>query len=169
MAATTGGRKAELRARLARARATFLEAARALTPEELQCSIGHESDWTARDLIGHVAYAEGGMLPMIERPLAGKSHQIPPDFDLDRWNDSRVRRAREQSVDELLARLEESRQQALALLDALNEVDLDRPSSHPAMRETTVGGIFTIIARHEHGHAQELRAIHGELAGAPVS
>ena len=154
-----GGRKAQLRERLDGARTTFLQAVAALSEEDLARSVGHESDWTARDLIGHVAYAEGSMLPMIEGPLAGQPHRVPPDFDLDRWNASRVRRAKEQSVQDLLARLEESRREMLALLDGMEESDLARPTSHPVAPETTVEGVFRIIARHERDHARELQAL----------
>lgn len=158
MAEAEGGRKARLRERLAESRATFVAAARALSAEELGRTVGHESHWTAKDLIGHVAYAEAGMLPMIAGPPRGRAPEVAPDFDIDRWNEGRVRRAREQSVAQLLARLEESRGQALALLDRLTDADLDRPTAHPVAGDTTVEGIFKIIAYHERSHAKDLRA-----------
>lgn len=163
MAETDGERKAQLRERLAAARTAFLEAAGALTEEGLARSVGHASDWTAKDLIGHVAYAEAGMLPIVQGALAGESRRTPPDFDIDRWNESRVRRAREQSVPELLARLEESRRDALAALDRLAAADLDRPVHHPVVGDTTVEGIFKVIAFHERSHARELRAVDGDV------
>ena len=158
MTETEDGRKARLRERLAASRETFLAAARALTAEELDRPVGHESHWTARDLIGHVAYAEAGMLPMIASAMEGQPPRYTPDFDIDRWNEGRVRRAREQSVEQLLARLEESRGQALALLDRLADADLDRPTTHPVAGDTTIEGIFKIIAYHERSHAKDLRA-----------
>ena len=103
------------------------------------------------------------MLPMIQRPLAGQAHQIPSDFDLDRWNDSRVRRAKEQPVPALLDRLAESRRELLALLDGMGDADLDRPTSHPRMPNTTVEGVLRIIAIHERDHARELRAVRGSV------
>lgn len=155
-----GGRKARLRERLAESRATFVAAARALSAEELGRTVGHDSHWTAKDLLGHVAYAEAGMLPMIAGPPQGRAPEVAPDFDIDRWNEGRVRRAREQTVAQLLARLEESRGQALALLDGLTDADLDRPVTHPVAGDTTVEGIFRIIAHHERTHAKDLRAVH---------
>ena len=157
--ATRADRKVQLRERLEAGRAEFLAAVEALTEEDLARPAGHESDWTVKDLIGHVAYAEGSMLPMIQRPLAGQAHQVPPDFDLNRWNDSRVRRAKEQPVPALLERLAESRREALALLDGMGDADLDRPTSHPRALDTTVAGVFRIIADHERDHARELRAV----------
>ena len=161
--ATKTDRKARLRERLEAGRAEFLAAVEALSEEDLACPAGHESDWTARDLVGHVAYAEGSMLPMIQRPVAGQAHQIPSAFDLDRWNDSRVRRAKEQPVAALLDRLAESRRELLALLDGMDDADLDRPTSHPRMPNTTVEGVLRIIAIHERDHAKELRAVRGSV------
>lgn len=155
-------RKDQLRDRLQRGRETLLAAVQILSETDLAKPVGHESHWTAKDLIGHIAYAEGSMLPLIERALTGDSAPPSADFDLDRWNDSRVRRAREQSVADLLARLTASRQDALALLDRLSEADLDRPATHPTVGATTVAGVFRIIAAHERDHARELRAVHDE-------
>lgn len=161
MANEAPDRKATLRAELARTRQRFLDAVAALREEDFARPAGHQSDWTVKDLIGHVAYAEGSMLPMIEAPLKGQSRSIPADFDLARWNEGRVRRAREQSVAELVARLEASREQALALLDSLSDADLDRVTSHPVAPVTDVAGIFRIIAGHEREHTAEIDASRG--------
>src|SRR5262245_19221572 len=124
--AETSERKAKLREGLARDRQILLDAVAALTEEDYARSCGHESDWTVKDLIGHIAYAEGSMIPLAQGGVAGEARKQPPDFDIDRWNESRVRRAREQSVPQLLERLATSREQLLALLDTLGDADLDR-------------------------------------------
>ena len=157
-------RKAKLREELARDRQSLLDAVAALSEEDLARSAGHESDWTVKDLIGHIAYAEGSMIPLAQGGAAGEARKQPPDFDIDRWNESRIRRAREQSVPQLLERLATSREQLLALLDSLSEADLDRPVYHPTQKDTTVEGIFHIIAGHERLHAQEVRAAVGATA-----
>ena len=154
-------RKAKLREELARDRRFLLDAVAALTEADLGRPAGHASDWTVKDLIGHIAYAEGSMIPLARGGAAGEAHAQPPDFDIDRWNDSRVRRAREQTVPQLLDRLASSREQLLALLDGLGDAELDRPVHHPTQRDTTVAGIFRIIAGHERLHAEELRAVAG--------
>ena len=150
------GRKARLRERLAKSRAAFLETVGTLSEEDLASSCGHDSDWTVKDLIGHVAWAEAGMTAMARAAAAGTPSISPPDFDIDRFNAGRVRRAREESLPQLLARMEGSRRETLALLDALGDGELDRPAAHPVAGETTVEGIFKIIAYHERLHGEEL-------------
>lgn len=154
-------RKMALRAELDEAREEFAAAVQALRAEDLARPVGHASDWTVKDLVGHVAYAEASMLPLIEAALRGVTRQLPADFDLARWNEGRVRRAREQTLSELLERPVTSRATALALLDSLSDADLDRPASHPVALATTIEGIFRIIARHEREHAAEIRAAIG--------
>src|SRR4051794_21987720 len=160
MAGEQSDRKGPLRERLASGREMFLAEVAALGEDELARPVwsdGH-GHWTARELIGHVAYAEAGMLPLITATLDGNPPQPNPDFDLNRYNEGRVRRAQAQSVPELLARLEASRRETLALLDRIAEADLDRASYHPALKETNIEGIFKIIAHHERTHAKDLRA-----------
>jgi uncharacterized protein (TIGR03083 family) len=154
-------RKAQLREGLARDRQFLLDAIAALSEDDMARPCGHASDWTVKDLIGHIAYAEGSMIPLAQGGVAGDAHKQPPDFDIDRWNESRVRRARSQSLPELLARLATSREQLLSLLDTLTDADLARPVYHPTQKDTTVEGIFRIIAGHERLHGEELRAAAG--------
>jgi hypothetical protein len=150
-------RKAKLREGLARDRQELLDAVAALTEGDMTRPAWPGSHWDVKDLVGHIAYAEGGMIPLVQGGVAGTVRQAPPDFDIDRWNDGRVRRARNQTVPELLERLATSREQLLALLDTLGDADLDRPVYHPTQRETNVEGIFRIIAGHERLHAHDLR------------
>lgn len=154
-----GEGKASIREQLDADRRAFLDAVAALSAGDLGRTVWPGNDWTARDLIGHVAYAEGSMIPLIRGGLGGEVRQPPPDFDIDRWNESRLRRARGQSVGELLARLAESRAELLALLGGLSDADLDRPAHHTTQGPTTVAGIFRIIAGHERQHAGDLRAL----------
>jgi hypothetical protein len=161
MAEGQGDRKAHLRDRLARGREELLAAVAALGEEELAQPVwsdGH-GHWTARELIGHVSYAEAGMLPLIEATLADNPPRPNPDFDLARYNEGRVRRAKGQTIPELLARLETSRRETLALLDRIADADLDLASYHPSLKETNVEGIFRVIAFHEWTHAKDLRAV----------
>ena len=44
----------------------------------------------------------------------------------------------------------------LALLDSLTDDQLAVRGVHPAGFETSVGGIFKVIAHHERGHGQEI-------------
>jgi len=160
--ATDEERREGLRSRLAQGRETFLGVVDALDDAALARPVWAEGGtWTARELIGHVAYAEAGMQPLIAGGVVGNTPVSPADFDIDRYNEGNLRRARAQTIPELLARLDESRQQTLRLLAPLTARELDLPVVHPVAGPTTVEGIFRIIAYHERLHAKDLRAVLG--------
>lgn len=158
-------RREGLRARLAHGRETFLGVVSALDDALLDRAVWAEGGtWTARELIGHVAYAEAGMQPLVAGGITGNAPVPPADFDIDRYNEGNLRRARVQTIPELLARLDDSRRETLRLLASLTASELDRPVRHPVAGLTTVEGIFRIIAYHERLHAKDLRALLGEAA-----
>lgn len=169
MAEGADDRKAQLRDRLARGREAFLAAVTALDDDALARLVWADGGtWTARDLIGHVSFTEGSMLGLIRATLAGAPPQADPAFDLDRFNEGRVQRARGQELAELLARLDASRAETLALLDSVSAADLGRAAYHPVLKETTVEGIFRVIAFHERLHAKDLLAVKGAGDPAPA-
>jgi hypothetical protein len=79
-----------------------------------------------------------------------------------------VEKAAERSVNDLLAGLATSRQDTWALLNSLTEAQLDVPGRHPAGIDTTVVGVFRIIALHERAHAREIAAALGLDPGEPI-
>lgn len=161
MTATHDERQEGIRSRLAHGRETFLAAVATFDDEALGWRVWSDGGaWTARELIGHVAYAEAGMQPLITAALAGATPAPDPAFDIDRYNEGKLRHARQQTLAALLARLDDSRRATLALLAPLTVTDLDRPAFHPVAGATTIEGIFRIIAYHERLHAKDLRAIH---------
>jgi hypothetical protein len=158
-------RKDRLIEKLASGRETFLSAVALLDETALTRQVwtdgGH---WSARELIAHVAYAEEGMLGLINATLADNPPHPNPEFDIDRFNEGRIRRAADATVQALLERLAQTREETLNLLAQIAESDLDRPSYHPVVKETTVEGIFRVIGFHERMHAKELRALHERAA-----
>ena len=154
-------RKQRLQERLALGRESFLAAVAALDERELAEQVwadgGH---WNGREMIAHVAYAESGMLMLIAATIEGKPPQADPAFDIDRYNEGRLRRAKDQMVPELLAQMETARQETLQRLDQASDAELDLPAYHPVIKETTVEGIFRVIAFHERMHAKDLRTLH---------
>lgn len=165
MTDTGTARKAALREHLATTRAALLAAISSLTEAELVAAAWSEGgQWTARDLIGHVGFAEGGMLTLIKRAVAGEPATPNPGFDLERFNAGRVRRAAALSISEIVDLLAQSRAETLALLESSTAADLDCAVHHPAYGPTTVAGVMTIIGEHEARHAEDLLAVHQRTA-----
>ena len=154
-------RKQRLVERLASGRETFLAAVAALDEGDFAAPVwadgGH---WNARELLAHVAYAESGMMGLVMATIEGKPPLADPAFDIDRYNEGRLRRAKDQTVPDLLAQMEAARQETLQRLDQVTDAELDLPAYHPVVKETTVEGIFRVIGFHERMHGKDLRTVH---------
>ena len=142
-----------LRAELNDSRAYLLSVAEQIGPEQVLNSTENPL-WNVHDLLGHLAGAEHGMQATVKRFLAGEP--LPEGFSLAYWNQRQVEKQKERSVPDLLAGLAASRVDTLALLDSLTDDQLAVRGVHPAGFETSVGGIFKVIAHHERGHGQEI-------------
>jgi uncharacterized protein (TIGR03083 family) len=146
-------RKQRIRTELAASRAYLLSVAEQISPEQAVASTENPA-WNIHDLLAHLAVAERGMQDTVPRFLAGEA--LPEGFSLDIWNQRQVAKHKERSVAELLASLRASRGDTLALLDSLSEEQLAVRGIHPAGFETSVGGIFRVMAKHELDHGQEI-------------
>jgi uncharacterized protein (TIGR03083 family) len=146
-------RKQRIRDQLAESRAYLLSVAGQISPDQVFASTENPA-WNVHDLLAHLAGAERGLQGTVQRFLAGQS--LPEGFSLDYWNQRQVEKQKERSVTDLLAGLEASRIDTLALLDSLTDEQLAVRGLHPAGFETSVGGIFRVMAMHELDHGQEI-------------
>jgi uncharacterized protein (TIGR03083 family) len=111
--------------------------------------------WTIRQTLAHLAGAEPSMITLCQRIIAGEGG-APPDFDLQRFNARQVEKRSQMRLAELLAALEDSRRQALALLAGLSPTDLQKRGRHGSGRDMSVAEIVATIGRHERDHGQEI-------------
>ena len=158
-------RKEQLRQQLDEARAYLLSVAQQIGPEQERLSTENPA-WNVHDLLAHLAGAERGMQATVHRFLDGV--ELPEEFDLSYWNVRQVAKRSDQDVATLIESLAASRVDTLALLAGLTEEQLNVPGRHPAGIETTVAGVFRIIALHERAHAREIAAAIGLHPGKPV-
>jgi uncharacterized protein (TIGR03083 family) len=150
---TMSDRKQRLYDQLAENRAYLLSVAGQIGPEQAVAS-SENPQWNVHDLLAHLAVAERGLQGTVQRFLVGQP--LPEGFSLDIWNQRQVAKQQERSVAELLASLESSRVETLALLDSLSDEQLAVRGLHPAGFESSVAGIFRVMALHELDHGQEI-------------
>jgi uncharacterized protein (TIGR03083 family) len=158
-------RKDRLRQELAASRAYLLSVAKHIAPDQALNSTENPA-WNVHDLLAHLASAEGGLQATVQRFLAAR--ELPEAFDLSYWNARQVAKRSDQGVSELIDSLAASREDTLNLLASLTEEQLDVPGKHPAGFDTTVGGVFRVIALHERTHGREIAAAIGLDPGDPV-
>lgn len=146
-------RRQRIHSELAESRAYLFSVAQQIGPEQVVASTENPA-WNVHDLLAHLAVAERGLQGTVQRFLAGQP--LPEGFSLDYWNQRQVEKQKEHSVADLLASLAASRVDTLSLLDSLSDEQLAVRGMHPAGFETSVGGIFRVMAMHELDHGQEI-------------
>ncbi len=111
-------------------------------------------EWRNQDVLAHLAAAEIGHYQVIQRLLAGESLDIP-GFDLDRHNDEQVALRASHSFEEVRREYCQNRAATLALLERVGDDDWQKSGHHPGGFDTTVAGVFRVIAIHEKRHLRE--------------
>jgi hypothetical protein len=120
-----------------------------------------EGGWTPKDVVGHLITAElDDWIARSERIL---EHGTAKPFDkFDRF--AHVGRDDDQTLDQLVDRFAELREENLEKLEALvGDGDLDRRGTHPALGEVTLRELLGTWAVHDLDHISQIFA---GMAGA---
>lgn len=154
-------RKAAIREKLSAAREALLALYGGLDEEALETIVYADGgEWRVADLLRHLMSAERDMGRLIDMIRTG-GEGASADFDLHRWNASRIARSRDKSVPELLAEMDRNRLELLELLAATTAEELDRRGRHGSLRIMSVEEIFGLIADHERRHLDDIRRVLG--------
>jgi len=132
------------------------------TPEQWQKPVpSYEgAQWTAKDVLAHLAVSEPGQLGQITRCLAGEV-TVPDDFDLSRFNRRSAQKQADRSVAELIKEIETAHTQVLAQLDEVSEADFAKKGRHARGDILTVEQFFIRITEHRREHAEALQKAMG--------
>jgi hypothetical protein len=119
------------------------------------------AQWTARDVLAHLAVSEGGQLGQIVRCLKGEA-PVPADFDLTRYNRRSVQKQADKPTAVLLADIEAGHAQALATLATVADADFDKTGRHARGDVITIEQFFIRTTEHRRAHVEEIqRALAG--------
>ena len=151
-------RRGVLLAELAAARRELLAALAALPSDPPVPVCG---EWTARDVLGHVADWEWVGVEGLRLLAQAKSPLVELVTDVDAWNREHVAARRDQVWETVLEDLHAARQ---ALVDALESIDLSllgRRFSFPWGGEGMPVAWLAVYPGHDREHARELSAAAG--------
>ncbi len=117
--------------------------------------------WTVADLVRHLADAEQSMTRLMQLIRDG-GEGVPADFDLNRWNNSRLAKNRHKSLAAALAEMETNRAALFAFIDSLSEADLEKAGRHGRGTIMTIDQICILIAGHDKLHLADIKRVIGE-------
>jgi hypothetical protein len=124
-----------------------------LTDEELDRRPGDPSDWTARQVVHHLADSESMAFIRLRRLIAEDQPAIV-GYDEPEW----ARRLHyDRPVESSLAVLRAVRASSLELLRALSEDEWQRSGTHSESGRYAVEDWLRIYAGHSHDHAAQIR------------
>ena len=114
------------------------------------------SGWTVRDLLAHFLSAEQTYVEYIRRLLRGEAG-LPPDFDLNAFNEAEVPRLTRLSTNELLGALRSARAATVTTVAGLVPGDLECRGWHPWLGDTDLGSVLKLLYRHPMIHLRDVR------------
>lgn len=139
------------------ARVQLLETVVGLLEDELATAVySEETVWTVADLVRHLASAESSMTQLMQGILAGGSG-APPDFDLARWNASRIAKTKDKSHAEIIQTMSQNRERLFAFIDSLEPADWDKEGRHGSLKIMNIAEICAIIASHDRHHLADIK------------
>ena len=123
-------RRDEIAAELEKSLAETVSFFKSLSPSELRAQVYQDgAQWTVQQVLAHFAAIERSMHRLFTNILAG-GPGAPPDFDFERYNLSQTRKYDGLTLDELIERFKEVRQETIRIVREMKEEDLDREGMH---------------------------------------
>lgn len=130
--------------------------------EERLYSDGEE--WTVHQVFAHIVEVEGSLLQLFTIISKG-GPGVGPDFDIDRYNASAVRKISTKSRDELFSMYQERRIKMIAFLEDLSPEALDLTANHPYLGGAKLREMLQMIMLHIKSHIRDIRKAFGEKLG----
>jgi uncharacterized damage-inducible protein DinB len=149
--------KVALTARLATARAGLLCQLLALSEETLTTQ-PVAGDWTAKDILAHVAAWDQLHADRVAEILAGRTDHIQLTGDREALNAALQAERRDWSLEHVLDEAQAARAHFLAQLETLAWADISREQRLPGARPMTILLLATRRAEHDVVHTREIQA-----------
>ena len=112
--------------------------------------------WTIKQLLAHIVASEVGNRQMIEEILRGGMGS-PENFDLDDFNQGRVKDLESIPQDKLLVMFQDYRRSIVDLVKNLNSQDMVLKGRNPYLGITALEDIIKLVYRHVQIHLRDAR------------
>jgi len=130
---------------------------KSLSPSELRAQVYQDgAQWTVQQVLAHFAAIERSMHRLFKDILAG-GPGAPPDFDFERYNLSQTRKYDGLTLDELIDRFTEVRQETIRIVREMKEEDLDREGMHAFHGHGRLDRFIRWAYEHVRIHEEDIR------------
>jgi hypothetical protein len=143
--------------KLAQSRASTKELIASLSADQWDtCVYSEGNEWTVKTIVSHLIDSERGMSIHIHKIRKGEP-TLPEGFDLDQWNQGVAKRVGDLSAQEMVARLDATRDRTLEGLDSLTDEEWMLTGRHGSRGIITIEQYYETIMGHELNHIGEAK------------
>ena len=130
-----------------------------IPPESWDQQVYSEGEnWRVRDLLTHLVQSERGVSRLVTNIVKG-GVGVPEDFDLDRYNQRKVKEIQGHSTVDLIRLFAEYRAQTVDMASQLGGEDLGKGGRHPFLGIAEVGDMLKLMYRHTQLHQRDIRRL----------
>ena len=152
-------RRDEIAAELEKGLAETVSFFKSLSPGELRAQVYQDgAQWSVQQVLAHFAAIERSMHRLFKDILAG-GPGAPPDFDFERYNLSQTRKYDGLTLDELIDRFTEVRQETIRIVREMREDDLDREGLHAFHGHGRLDRFIRWAYEHARIHEEDIRKV----------
>jgi len=123
---------------------------------------GMAGEWSVKDTLAHIAAWDEETRTVIHAFVTQENpvfdYKISGKRGFARWNAREVEKRRDLSVAQILAELEEARQELVELVQGLTEEQLSRRAVPPWRHPRTARRNLEVQAKHDREHAEQIIA-----------
>lgn len=116
------------------------------------------SAWTIHHLLAHLLESEISIPKLIRGILAG-GLGVREDFDINRYNESKVPKLFDKAPEELLDEYAQQRAESVTLVRQLSDTDLETRGRHPFLGETQISEMVKLMYLHHQLHVRDIRKV----------
>lgn len=153
----------DLAAALERSRAALMEAIAGLDEEGFRRREASD-EWNAAEALAHLLAHERRMLLLARTALAEDNPSVQSRGEAQQLEEAKA--AQRMPVPQIVHGLLAQRRDTLLALAPLSAEELARTIQHSRMGEQSAGGLFRRVVEHETEHAEQIRTLREQLAGA---
>lgn len=114
------------------------------------------SSWSARRILMHIVEVESSIPRLVASILDGGSG-VSEDFDIDRYNESKVAKMGEPTPKELLDEFKKRRAHTVEMIRAMNDDQLAIEGRHPFLGVTQIVEMLRLMYVHIQIHQRDTR------------
>ena len=130
-----------------------------LHPDQLDVQVYEDgAKWTVREVCIHIVEVEGSVMRLIENVLAG-GEGVPKDFDLDRYNESHVKKMGRLSQEEIVDKFSSLRAETVRRIEELGQEDFDIVGRHAYLGESSVKEMIRMMNVNINLHIRDIKRV----------